>query len=228
VVRLRDKDEGGRGVTRGDGYLRRLPDTRKSLKQWLSEPGAGLALALLCGFFFLVWVCCMFTGTVLAGFLVERSPLVTFLMGNALFGMVLGGWALLGGSRRLLLTDGGVMDRIIGIFGHTAKPLEFDDAPARLARKRGNPDEALRLYRVAVRELPHRLDLHYRIAEVEHVDKGLIDEGTRGYRMFLRRLEAAEREPTVVEGECEVLARTRLADLERASGEPPPRREIKI
>ncbi len=228
MVRLRDKDEGGRGVTRGDGYLRRMPETKKSFREWLSEPGAGLALALFGGFFFFVWLLCMFTGTVLAGFLVERSPLVTFMMGNVLFAMVLFGWVVLGGTRKLLLTHGGVLDRIIGFFGRTAKPMEFDEAPARLARKRGDADEAIRLYRTALRQLPHRLDLHYRIAEIEHVDKGLVEVGTRGYRMFLRRLEAAGREPTVVEGECEMLARTRLEDLERAAREPTPRREIQI
>ncbi len=228
MARLRDKDEGGRGVSQRDGYIRRLPETKKTLKVWLSEPGAGVAVAIFGGFFFLIWLMCMFTGTVLAGFMVERSPLMTFMMGNVLFGMILLGWTLLGGTRKLLLTDGGVMDRIIGIFGHTAKPLEFDDAPARLARKRGNPDEAIRLYRVALQQLPHRLDLHYRIAEIEHVDKGRIDDARRGYRAFLRRLEASGREPTGVEGECAVLARTRLEDLDRAAQEPAPRREIEI
>lgn len=228
MARLRDKDDGRRASNRGDGYIRRIPETKKSLRQWISEPGAKPALAVVFAFFFVVWGFCMFTGTVLAGFLVERSPFRTFMVGNVLFGFILLGWAVLGGSRKALLMEGGVMDRMLWVFSRREPPLELDEAPAMLARKRGNPDEAMRLYREAARALPHRLDIHYRIAEIEHIDKGRPEEGARGYRRFLRRLEEADREPTDVEGECAALARTRLADLERAAKEPPPRREIEI
>ncbi len=228
MARLRDKDREPRSGNAGQSYVRRIPDTKKTFRQWISEPGAVAVVVVLVVGLGLVWACCLVTGAVLSGFLVERSALRTFMLGNVLFGMILAGWIVLGGSRKLLLMEGGAMDRIGGIFKREEKPLEFDAAPAMLARKRGNPEEAIRLYRSAARALPHRLDLHYRIAEIEHLDRRQIDVAARGYRDFLRRLDQAGRPCTPEEEDCAALARTRLADLERSGKEPPPRREIVI
>ena len=228
MARLRDKDAGGRASSPKDGYVQRLPETKKTLGQWLSEPGAKPALAVVAAFFFVVWGFCMFTGTVLSGFMGTRSSLATFLVGNVLFGILLLGWTVLGGSPKLMISEGGVLDVAFGMFKRTDPPLEFDEAPAQLARKRGNPEEALRLYREGLRALPHRLDLHYRIAETEHVDRKRLDDALRGYRSFLKRLDEADRPPTDVEADCAALARARLADFEKAEKEPPPRRVIQV
>lgn len=228
VTRLRDRDPGGRGVSPKDGYVQRLPETKKTFRQWISEPGAKPALAIYVVFFGGVWACCMFTGTMLAGYLKVRTSLGTFLLGNILFGILLLGWAILGGSRKLMMTEGGVLDRVIGVFKYREPPLEYDEGPANLARKRGQPNEAIRMYREALRELPHRLDLHYRIAEIEHLDRGRPDTGLRGYKDFLRRLDALERPVTDVEADCAALARVRVEDMERADEAPKPRRVIEI
>ena len=227
MARLRDKDDDVRAPSIGDGYIRRVPDTKKSFRKWLSEPGAKPALALFGLFFFIVWSACMFTGVVLSAFLGITSSLGTFVVGNLNFLILLIGWATLGGSRKVLMTEGGALDRVFGFFKKTDPPLEFDEGPALLARKRGNAAEAQRLYRAALRELPHRLEFMYRIAEIDQVDLKRVDEAMRGYRRFLNALDAAEREPTEPETECATLARIRLEDLSRAAQEP-KRRRIEI
>lgn len=224
------------------GHAKAFETPKKSLKTYLSEPGGWVVLAILASFALFVWACCLVTALFLANGLSMGEMSLLFgiqidlqsfggiaLMGTALFGLILLGWFILGGSRNLMSREQGVIDRVLDLLvKRQEEAMVLDVGPALLARKRGHHAEAARLYREWMREHPDRLDLRYHLAEVEHEGLGDREAGLRGYRDFLRRLRSAHRSPTPDEAGLVPLAEARIADLERPPEPPPERRRIKI
>ena len=231
MARLRDREPERPPAGSSPGlrpFLLREHQRRLSFSQWLKEPGARSALAVTGGFFLLVYAACFCTALVLGSLAGASSLLGICGLAAFMFLLILIGWALLSLGPVLLTREGGLFDALVGmVWTRPGKPLELDEGPALLARRRGDLEEALRLYRQHLADLPHRLDLQYRIAEIEHRDRKDRVAAVRGYREFLRGLEGAGRSPSRHEEELAVLARASLRDLERAGTED-PRRVIKV
>ncbi len=210
------------------GHVPTLRSSRKSFRQWLSEPGAKLAVAISFGFFLVVYGFCLFSATMLAHYAGVESLGGLALLSLVMFGILLLLWAILAGAPKLLSGEGGILDLLFG--GLIRKPgvaPELDDAPARLARKRGAPKEAIRLYRGWIAELPHRLDLRFHVADIQHHDLGDLDGALRGYRDFLTRVRTGGR-PSPEERELIGLAEAFIADIERDRKDPSAPRIIQL
>ncbi len=209
-----------------DPHVPTLRSSRKSFRQWLSEPGAKLAVAISFGFFLVVYGFCLFSATMLAHYAGVESLGGLALLSLVMFGILLLLWAILAGAPKLLRGEGGILDLLVG--GLIRKPgvaPELDDAPARLARKRGAPKEAIRLYRGWIAELPHRLDLRFHVADIQQRDLGDLDGALRGYRDFLTRVRGR---PSPEERELIGLAEAFIADIERDRKDPSAPRIIQL
>ncbi|MCO4773476.1 MAG: hypothetical protein KDA24_25815 [Deltaproteobacteria bacterium] len=223
------------------GYAPKLDQPKKSVRQWLSEPGAWLVVAALSGFAAFSWGICFVVALFLANGLRFGelsvgplrfdfdSALGIAVLATVLFGAIVAGWAVLAGSNRMMGSENGIVDRLLtSMVRRSAVPLELDEAPALLARKRGNGAEAARLYTQWIQEFPHRTELRFHLSEVQHHDLGDKEAALRGYRDFLRRLKVLDRDPTRREQEFVPLAEAYIVDLERGDQTPPPRRTIKV
>ncbi len=210
-------------------YGRKLQKTRKPFRVWIREPGSWLVLIVLSGFFLLVWGACVFSAIMLGHVLGATSMAQVFGLSLGMLLLIVFSWASFYVGPKILVDDGGFLDRLFS--GFLRKPgtaPELDTSPALLARKRGDHQSALRFYRQWLREFPHRLELRFHIAEVEHHDANQPDAALRGYKDFLRRVRSLEREATPEESEFVPLAKAYIADLERVEPDPPARRVIKV
>ena len=223
-------------------HARAFEVPRKSLRTYLSEPGGWIVVLVVGGAGLVVWLCCALTALLLLNGLPPGATpfgialdsflgviLTAAIGGTMLFGIILLGWLFLGGSRAVVLAEGGLIDRLIqGLLRREEEVPVLDEGPALLARKRGNHAEAARLYRDWIREHPDRLELRFALAEVEHQGLGDREAALRGYRDFLRRLRTAKQSPSKEAASLVPLAEARIADLERPPEPPPERRRIKI
>jgi len=207
---------------------------KKSLRQWLREPSSWIVVLVVGGFFSVVWGFCFLTALMLSssaggqGLFGAETILGLAALASVIFAGLMGVWGLISLGLRVMSGGGGLIDGVFsGLLRRSEAAPELDESPAMLARKRGDGEGAARMYRQWTQEFPHRTELFFFIAQIEHQDLGDRDAGLRGYRDFLRRLDALDREPTAREREYVPLAQAYIADLEREP-EPPKRRVIKV
>jgi hypothetical protein len=153
---------------------------------------------------FMVWVLAEGDGwaAVQWGSAVWAASVVAFL------GMV--------GGRGAWMSDGGPADRLLRLFlRRDPKPLDLDDAPAQLLRKRGDSRGALRLYQQWLDSHPQVLRVKYQMAEILHRD--LHDEtgAARLYQEFVEAVEAAGSAASEQERTLARFARVVLVELGR-------------
>lgn len=210
-------------------YGRKLPKVRKPFRVWIKEPGSWLVLTALSGFFGLIWGACFFSALMMGPAIDVTSLSGTLALSFWMLGVIVGAWTLFYVGPKVFGGEGGFLDVVFsGMLRKPGAAPELDESPAMLARKRGDPQAALRLYRQWVDEFPHRLDLRFHVADIEHHEAQEHRAALRGYKDFLRRIRALEREATAEERELVPLAEAHVADLEREGSEPPARRVIKI
>ena len=195
-----------------------------SFLERLREPGTLPAAAVVAvAFLFLVL---FVTGPVflVAGFMGWTTA--QFLKTSALLVVgVLVAWALMATGQLAITGENSIPERFLSwVFRREEPRLEVDDGPARLARKRGRPADAVRMYEDLFQEHPDHLELLFHAAEIAHHDLSDPATARRGYLRFLKLVDGLERAPTDDESRAALLARSYLTDLETERKAPAPRR----
>lgn len=136
----------------------------QSLPKVDAEPReAWITLVFVVAFLSFLAVVCVFVGFVI-------SPTDTgtwYFVSSSLFAGILIGWAVLAGSRKAILGEGALFDGAVAFFfRRSEKPPPVDDAPAQLARRRGQREQALGLYEGWIAQHPRYFVLQLRRAEI--------------------------------------------------------------
>lgn len=195
-----------------------------SFLERMREPGTLPAAAVVAVAFLLLVL--FVTGPIflVAGFFGWTTA--QFLKAAALaVGAVLIFWGALASGQIAITGENSIPERFLSwVFRREEPRLEVDDAPARLARKRGKPADAVRIYEDLFREHPDHLELLFHAAEITHHDLSDRVAAHRGYLRFLAQVDGLERALTADEARVVPLARSYLADLKTEREAPAPRR----
>ncbi len=158
-------------------------------------------------------------GAVLVFFLCFGLVLFNSLLGGlAMFLICCLGWTALIGGRKWWMSDTrSPIDAVFDSFKRPPPPPpKIDEAPAQLARKRGDARRALSLYEGWRAEHPDLAILLFRMAELHHHDLKSPARARERYAEFVEEVAAKGRSATEEERTMAGYARVVLKDLDRS------------